>query len=118
MTNPNEPTLTCSEVVERLATECHFIPKDDWEVHFDTEKAEAILHSWRERRVQELGDCLREEIMQARACVSEMRTMPTNSDIGKEALLKSAAQRIKYMEDVLNGRAEWREQIRKGAKHE
>lgn len=52
MTKPNEPTLTCSEVVERLDEECAFTD------HFDHAKAEAILHSWRERRVQELEEAL------------------------------------------------------------
>jgi hypothetical protein len=58
-----EPTLTCSEVVERLAKlgfETAWLayesPRD---VKWFRAEAEAILHSWRERRVQELEDALR-----------------------------------------------------------
>jgi hypothetical protein len=62
----SEPTLTCSEVVERLA-ECAGLNWTDTPASgdapyatFDTDKAEEILHScWRERRVQELEEALR-----------------------------------------------------------
>jgi hypothetical protein len=50
-----EPTLTCSEVVERLRDEC--MPWG-WAGLFDTTEAEKILDSWRERRVQELEAAL------------------------------------------------------------
>jgi hypothetical protein len=53
MTKPNDPTLTCSEVVERLAEIGElYLP-------LHRKRAEAILHSWRERRVQELEEALR-----------------------------------------------------------
>lgn len=51
MTNPKEPTLTCSEVVERLEQEC---VDPIYRKYFKRELATQILHSWRERRVQEL----------------------------------------------------------------
>jgi hypothetical protein len=53
----NPPTLTCSEVVERLQAECLEIFGDDSGLKpvLNAAKATAILHSWRERRVQELS---------------------------------------------------------------
>jgi hypothetical protein len=103
-------------IVERLEKECLRWKFQD---EFDRAKAEKVLHSWRERRVQELEECLRDELMQAKACVSKMRTMPTNSDIGKEAVLAAAVQRITNIERLLLANSdEWREQIRKGANHE
>jgi hypothetical protein len=53
MTKPNEPTLTCSEVVERLAkcyqpfAEAHG-HSGTFGMRFDREQATAILHSWRD----------------------------------------------------------------------
>jgi hypothetical protein len=58
-----EPTLTCSEVVERLA-ECAWMSGDRLNIIWDRAQATAILHSWRERRVQELEECLREMVKQ------------------------------------------------------
>jgi hypothetical protein len=59
----NAAPLTCSEVVERLAkcyqpfAESHG-QNATFGMRFDTEQATAILHSWRERRVQELEQLL------------------------------------------------------------
>jgi hypothetical protein len=73
MTNPNEPTLTCSEVVERLAKDVADELLHKWPSSILSDEqvkkhiAEIVcmhatqrLHSWRERRVQELEECLRE----------------------------------------------------------
>jgi hypothetical protein len=74
---PNEPTLTCSEVVERLRSECYTPDFLDESSSFDTRKAEQILHSWRERRVQELEEALREarlDHLKECTCVTCKRT--------------------------------------------
>lgn len=98
------PTLTCSEVVERLMKECYrgeAVFKGDRvfdDSTFDRAKAEAILHSWRERRVQELEKLLGEAITFIEATAAIGRGIPTLTNLPPYS--------------------EWREQIRKGAKHE
>jgi hypothetical protein len=103
-----EPTPTCSEVVERLANEC--MPPIGIRGNisaFDREQAEAILHSWRERRVQELEKAL--ELCMS-VIWSEFHTGPTDDMAGdNEADIAYRAGKKAL---------EWREQIRKGAKHE
>jgi hypothetical protein len=118
--NPIPATLTCSEVVERLATECvmtcHGLGA------FDRELAAQILHSWRERRVQELEEALR----------SILDRFPDDDtidalepDTGPNTRLFGFFQRgpipngieIKKWRKLL-AKTEWREQIRKGAKHD
>jgi hypothetical protein len=47
-----EPTLTCSEVVERLLEECHHVGMPVT-CHFSRSLALAILHSWREQIIKE-----------------------------------------------------------------
>jgi hypothetical protein len=61
---PNEPTLTCSEVVERLAAECLRYRYDEG-AKLDKFLAIKILTEWRECRVQELEAGLREIITEA-----------------------------------------------------
>jgi hypothetical protein len=95
MKRETEPTLTCSEVVERLA-ECVYGCDDT--CGLDLDKATAILHSWRERRVQELEEALR----------GLLGPHEWEKDL---AAAKESAER-------LLANSEWREQIRKGAKHE
>jgi hypothetical protein len=111
MTNPNEPTLTCSEVVERLLAAAE---ATDW----------AILHSWRERRVQELEEALRSIVNERYTeldmmwCDYQPDTMPFDAwHDGVSAAWKQFDIVKKIAKDAL-ANSEWREQIRKGAKHE
>jgi hypothetical protein len=136
MTNPNEPTLTCSEVVERLAKDVADELLHKWPSSILSDEqvkkhiAEIVcmhatqrLHSWRERRVQELEECLRE---------TAARLAATNVAIGQGLgdRMEDASGAEFWMKDYLANKEaiqkaervyagdEWREQIRKGAKHE
>jgi hypothetical protein len=102
---PEEPTLTCSEVVERLAIEAH----DDFLVvpfGFDREKATQILAEWRERRVQELPIL---EKFEDEIALHGGFGLTIDQLENLRAALVSAIGKANYPR---------REQIRKGAKHE
>jgi hypothetical protein len=113
-TNPNEPTLTCSEVVERLAMSArefrqkHYVLPASLDTYLKAEEfaeayAAAILHSWRERRVQELEEAIR-------AALPFVESAKRNAEAGSFNAHEMAEKAL--------ANSEWREQIRKGTKDE
>jgi hypothetical protein len=99
-----EPTLTCSEVVESAPELCND--------HYDCRDCAAYL-AWRERRVQELEAF-------KRYVHDRLDTMGVpHSD--PESEHDKAGCRIGGRLDIVEkalAKSEWREQIRKGAKHD
>jgi hypothetical protein len=96
--------LTCSEVVERLAkcyqpfAESHG-QNATFGMRFDTEQATAILHSWRERRVQEL-----EELLAKHSLSPELPSTQLDTDKGES--MTTETRLTEQDEKLLRGAAE------------
>jgi hypothetical protein len=117
MTNPNEPTLTCSEVVERLARECLRYRYDEG-AKLDKFLAIKILTEWRERRVQEPSGseiCRRQAEYFAQLMESAKRSHNFSAFTLNEERKRVCEELAETIERAAD---EWREQVGKGAKHE
>jgi hypothetical protein len=104
----DSPDKECITLVGKLRDECL---SQFYRMYFDDAKALEILHSWRERRVQELEECLREMVDKHGVHSGECFSCDF---FVREAGHHSGDCPIPSAEKLLANS----EQIRKGAKHE